>query len=351
MNGRFLASISNFDIESYLLNFGFSASTGDNWIGFCPSCGKKKLSVNVEKKLWHCWVCQSYETVFDNRRGKHVSRAVSGAGGLAKLMSLLEGIPVAEANQRILDLGGYVGIGTLSNDDALDPAENPLRAVDFGDLHTTVHPYMAKRGITPDIMEQYGLSWSSSGFYKDRMIFPIVEGWELVYFQARALYEKHEAEGKFVKCLNPPSDMVGMLPATHVLFNLEQAATYPRVAICEGPMDVISAGPDAVATLGKKMTEHQMAKLRAYGVTAVDLMWDGPGPTEPLGAWPEMLETAAILSQVFDTRVVFLPKGDPGEYTKAELDRFREKSPPFEYLRRNGYAKGSKKGTSKLEGY
>ena len=333
---RLSAAIDNFDIESYLLGHGFSSSMGPNWVGHCPSCGKKKLSVNVDKKLWHCWVCQSYETVFDARKGKHVSRAVSGAGALPKLMALLEGITLQEAKQRIADLGGYVGIGSLSDEDE-DCQANPLDSVDFGQTHTSVHPYMAKRGITPQIMEQYGLVWSSSGFYQDRMIFPIVEAGTLVYFQARALYDKGEREGRFVKCLNPPSQVVGFLPATHVLFNLEQAATYPRVAICEGPMDVVSAGPDAVATLGKKMTEHQMMKLKAYGVEAVDLMWDGPSETEPSGAWPEMLVTAEILDQIFDTRVVFLPKGDPGDYSKAELDALRAKSPPFEYLRQNGY--------------
>jgi DNA primase len=174
------------------------------------------------------------------------------------------------------------------------------------------------------------------------MIFPVFENGTMVYFQARALYDKGDTTEKFVKCLNPPKEAEGIVPPAQVVYNIEQAASYPTVAICEGPMDVLSAGPDAVATFGKKITEHHIAKLKAYGVEAVDFMWDGPGPTEPMGAWPEMLAAAPTLAQVFKVRVVFLPFGDPGERSKSELDAMRQSAPPYEYLLEQGYFRGSK---------
>jgi len=114
------------------------------------------------------------------------------------------------------------------------------------------------------------------------------------------------------------------------------ARNFPRVAIVEGPVDCIHAGPSAVATFGKKISLFQMLKLRKAGVRAVDLMWDGPSATEPEGAWPEMVATAPKLAGLFDVRVVRLPRGDPGEYSRNELEALRRVAQPIGQVSRLG---------------
>jgi hypothetical protein len=111
-----------------------------------------------------------------------------------------------------------------------------------------------------------------------------------------------------------------------VLLNAELAARHPRVAICEGPIDAVHAGPSAVSTFGKRLSAAQIARLVRLGVRAVDLMWDGPSTREPEGAWPEMIEAAPRLALFFDTRLVFVPANDPGTYPRERIDEFRLKN-------------------------
>ena len=88
-------------------------------------------------------------------------------------------------------------------------------------------------------------------------------------------------------------------------------------------MDVLRTGPDAVCTFGKRIYHRQVQKLWDKGVRALDLMWDGPTPSEPHGAHPEMVQAAPWLASHFDVRLVFLPQGDPGDWDRASLNYFR----------------------------
>ena len=189
-------------------------------------------------------------------------------------------------------------------------------------------PYMNRRGITMADVKQFGLFWCPQGRYRNRIVFPVWEGNRLVYWQARALYEKEDCStGKFLKSLNPPR-VEGSVVSTDVLMNLDTAALYPRVAIVEGPTDLVRTGPDAVCTFGKQMTSTQIGRLLRADVKAVDLMWDGPTDREPQGAHPEMLALASQLAPFFDVRLVFLPQGDPGDWPRETLTELRATGVP-----------------------
>jgi hypothetical protein len=185
-------------------------------------------------------------------------------------------------------------------------------------------PYMAKRGITMEDAVAFGLAWCSDGRYRGRLIFPVWEDRRLVYYQARAMWEASDQSPgtHYTKALNPPKE-VGTVSGD-VLMNLDQARQHPRIAIVEGPVDCIKAGPSAVATFGKRIYPRQIGKLIRAGVRAIDLMWDGPSPSEPQGALPAMVEAAPLLAAFFDTQVVLLDRGDPGERTRQELDWYRQ---------------------------
>jgi hypothetical protein len=156
------------------------------------------------------------------------------------------------------------------------------------------------------------------------LVFPVWEERRLVYWQARAMWDESEQPRgtSYVKALNPPKD-VGAV-SSEVLMNLDVARHYPRVAIVEGPVDCIKAGPSAVCTFGKRLYPRQLGKLIRAGVRAVDFMWDGPTEKEPQGALPEMLAAIPMLAPFFDVNVVVLERGDPGERTRAELDWYRD---------------------------
>jgi len=314
---------TTFDIEAYVQQRGGRPVKKREWALTCPVCGKEdKLVVNVDKGVWHCWVCEEYRSDWS---GKKVP--VKGAGGLIALVRLLDNCSKERATAIIASgsTTSYdVDLSELNGDWGATEASVELTEITpppgwqpiMGNL-----PYCEKRGITADDVRYFGLVYCDTGRYRNRLVFPVWENNKLMYYQARAMWDAQPGE-QYVKSLNPPK-IPGAAGPSDVLMNLESAKHYPRVAITEGPIDCIHAGVDAVCTFGKKISDTQIKKLVYAGVKAVDLMWDGPSPSEPKGAWPEMLQAATRLSGIFDLRLVFLPQGDPGDYSRHDLQQFR----------------------------
>lgn len=312
-------AIKRFDLESYLQAQGAQHIANDEYVLSCPTCGKQKLTVNASKKLWHCWVCESVTN--------------TGAGNLVSLMALLEGTSKKAAIAKLLSR--FVPVGKLEEIDGDLFEDEPVKPHVTIDIppppfgvpidSTGILPYCVERGITAADAKAFGLFWCSEGRYANRLVFPVWESGKLVYWQARAMWKPAPGE-RFVKALNPPKGSTADNSGS-VLFNLDQAAQYPRVAIAEGPIDAIHIGYDSVCTFGKKISPMQIRKLLDAGVTSIDLMWDGPSETEPQGAWPEMARIAPLLRALFaDVRLVFLPQGDPGDYTREQLTALRQQA-------------------------
>jgi len=331
-------AIDRFDVAGYLEKHSARQLQADEWVLSCPTCGKQKLMVNSARRTWHCWVCQEFST--DYQTGQR--RAVRGAGGLLSLISMLEGIGREQAADLVRAQSGLLGeaawMRAASPDTSRAMCNLPVLPIippppGSAPIHGIL-PYLQKRGILEEDVRAYGIFWCASGRYANRVVFPVYECGRMVYYQARAMWEPAPGE-RFQKALNPPT-MAGMATAGEVLMNLDVARNFPRVAIVEGPVDCVHAGPSAVATFGKKISLFQMLKLKEAGVRAVDLMWDGPSATEPEGAWPEMVQTAPKLAGLFDVRVVRLPRGDPGEYSRNELEALRRVAQPVGQVSRLG---------------
>lgn len=344
-------AIEKFDLEMYIQKFGAKPlSKPSEWVLDCPTCGKsEKLHVNVRKKSWHCWVCEEYRVRLDGRRVP-----VRGAGGVLALIQLLEGCSKEQAVNILMDntpAPDSLDIESLEWD-AIDPDYlseqretnlKPAPAIPpppfwkpITDSIYGMLTYLWHRGITMEEVRQFGLVYCDAGRYANRLICPVWERRQLVYYQARAMWDEKDGgrNKRFLKSLNPPNHD-GMASATEVVFNLDTARNYQRVAITEGPIDAMHVGPDAVASFGKKLSAVQILKMRYAGVRAVDLMWDGPSEKEPYGAWPEMLQMASKLAGIFDdVRVVFIPRGDPGNYSKEQNAMFRAQARPASSISR-----------------
>lgn len=374
-NGLDIA-LQRFDLPSYVREHGGVRVGRSEWMLDCPSCLKDKLSVNVATRFWRCFTCEEYARGPDGK-----VRATKGAGNVFRLVQWMEQLTPAQTAQRILDEG---------KPKWLDPNDLPLLPA-AAEVATTWErcatglpagfmpidgnmPYMQQRGITLEDARAFGLGWVSTGWLANRLVFPVWHQGHCLYWQARAMWDaaEHEARWpgtKFRKTLNPS---VYFCTKCHVAFpegktrcglcnapqqygaadvvgNLEQASRYPRVAIVEGPTSGIRAGPSAVWTFGKVLHPQQIAALVSAGVRAVDFMWDGPAPGRCKGckgvgclicnwsgktmqhAWVEMIQAASQLASLIpDVRLIFLPKGDPGDWPREHLDWFRSQGRPFE---------------------
>lgn len=301
----------SFDITQYLSRFSPIPNNGNEITIRCPICGRDKLVVNINKGVWHCWVCQEYRY---NEKGKRVP--LKGAGNVVGLVSLLENVDYKTAK-------GIVGEGYTSYIGYVDPVYEyeEIPYPPYSQQITYLLPYLQERGISLSDVYYFGLFYCTNGKYRNRLMFPVYEDNKLVFFQGRAMWNSDLTDS--IKSLNSPKHE-GTAGTEDVLFNLEMASHYPRVVITEGPIDTIHVGYNAVASWGKHITDTQVQKLYQYGVRAVDLMWDGPTPKEPEGAVPEMMHVLPKLSGIFDTRIIFLPNGDPGDYNREDLKYFQK---------------------------
>lgn len=350
-------ALERFDLAAYVQHHVGQRVGRDEFLVGCPVCGKDKVSINTRTRRWHCFVCQKYERGPDGLQ--HVTY---GGGGVFHLVKWLEGKTSREAAQYIIEasqpkwvdpdaLPDLVSKARAEEDDGERcPAGLPEGCIPVdGTL-----PYMQRRGITTEDARTFGLGWVGSGWLANRLVFPVWERGQCVYWQARACWDKEEHaqwyhDTPFRKTLNPAVRFCGrcrvrfadnfnrchlcngprQFGSEDVLLNLEQASRYPRVAICEGPTSAIRTGPDAVATFGKVLQPAKIALLIRAGVKAIDFMWDGPTKTEPMGAWPEMIASASQLAPFFDVRLVFLPQSDPGDWPREALNYFRSIARPY----------------------
>ena len=311
-------------MAAYAMAHGAEPGKYEEWVMECPSCGKKKLCINIERRTWHCWVCEQYSVGVDGKR-----RPIWGGGGVLDLIQFLESVSREQAIDMVMSgsMFAHVDIGVIPADAIAEDVHRsyrpaiPIAGPDGWKPATGILPFCAARGITDHDVQTFGLGWCDAGRCRGRFIFPVWEDGQFVYYQARAMWTPKPGEDH-IKALNPPASP-GAAVSSEVLMNLDVARHYPRVAIVEGPMDLIKTGPDAVCTFGKQIHAAQIAKLLRAGVKGIDLMWDGPSPREPRGAWDEMLAVAPLLSALFDLRLVWLPQGDPGEHTREENNWYR----------------------------
>jgi len=310
-------AIQRFDLLGYVKSFGGEEAQSGEWVLDCPVCHKPKLIVNLKKRAYHCWVCQKYAVVQTAQGPRR--EATAGAGGLIDLIQLLERCERHQAVSRVLAYGFtakdlvFITDGDFAEITALKPRE--LMPIDYPPCAKPItHElfYMGKRGITMDDVRRLGLFYCDGGRYQNRLIFPVWDDGKLVYYQGRAMWEPRLGED-YLKAFNPPR-AVGAAVSTEVLMGLHHARVYPRVIITEGPVDAIHAGPSAVCSFGKNLSPVQLSRLWGAGVRAIDLMYDPD-------ARSDMEALAPLLATLFDTRLVYLPYGDPGSWPREELQK------------------------------
>ena len=92
-------AIEEFPISSYLDQFLRTYTPkGDQQYADCPVCkGRKKLSINLDKKVFHCFKC---------REGEHGGGTWTGGASLFQMILLLENCTRAQAFRRIFELAG-----------------------------------------------------------------------------------------------------------------------------------------------------------------------------------------------------------------------------------------------------
>jgi hypothetical protein len=286
----------------------------------CPFCvdlvgdesRKRKLRVNVAKQVANCFRCGFNGTLADVFRGLN-----PGGKLLAHEIEILERAP--EARDIRLSLAQEVLLKFYGRDRRkvdellpvpLPPEYLPLDPNDpltlFGYNYLTLPPAQGGRQVDSAFIPLMQIGFCVTGRYQFRLVFPVVQGGQVVYFTTRYCGDHP------VKSLNPKDERFRHTKGT-CLLNYDVCFGEPVVGVVEGPLSAIGLHP-AVCLLGKTVSPTQLGLLETLAANGTEEFVLGMDPD----AGPEEYETYRELTGRLP-KVSYLPlrDGDPDDMRKA----------------------------------
>lgn len=262
----------------------------------CPMCGAKgkwRMGIHLTKNYATCWNCGPHQLL-------QVLTEITGAG-YAKCQDLVHSL---KKNARFIEQ--ELGVHKQPRGSLVFP-----KGVDK--LLPAHRKYLRNRGFNVRELERL---WGVKGIGMEvnlswRVFIPIYHHGEVVSWTTRSISD--DCERKYISA-SPEQESVSH---KEILFGMD----YVRHAamVTEGPLDAMSIGPGAVATLGTTVTKTQVEQLARIPLRYICLDNEpqaqarAEGLCNRLGVFPG------------ETRRVVLDSGkDPGECSMQELTELRK---------------------------
>jgi len=211
--------------------------SGKEHLFHCPRCEhhKRKLSINIEKNVFKCWVCDwsgrdIYRLV--RRYGTHSSRG--------KWKEFFNRVEIESFADKMFGSKEIIGEQEISlPEEFVSLANKNLPA-------TSLYPmnYLYDRGIKKEDIVRWKIGFCAEGEYEGRVIIPSfgISG-KPNYFVARS-YSRN-----WKKYMNPAA-------SKDIVFNHLYLDFDDDMILVEGAFDAITAGPNAVPILGSTLREN-----------------------------------------------------------------------------------------------
>lgn len=271
----------------------------------CPFHADKResLSINVEEKVFICFACDARGDILSFVAKMERVSLREAANIIARVCGLLPGDRGSEIN-------GVIPGGTHRG----DRREQENVPLTFTLCLDGTHPYLAERGVTPDIIETFGLGYCTRGLLRGRVCIPI-----------------HDEKGNLVAYAGrwpsetvPSGEQRYMLPPgfkkSRVLFNLHRVlGKSDHLVVVEGYWSVFrlhAINVPAVALMGRTLSERQECLLRSTGVCRITLFLDGDTPGRQA-----ITKLLPRLAKHFFVRSPALPEGEAPDMVSEEILR------------------------------
>ena len=219
--------------------------SSEEYLFHCPRCEhhKKKLSINLEKNVFKCWVC--------DWRGKDIYRIIRRYG-------------IYEQKQTWKGFDNTIDIASFSTKLFEDPTPVDRRQKislpdEFRSLAnkkappTAYYPinYLESRGVGKPELIRWKIGYCDEGEYAGRVIIPSFDAdGDVNYFVARS-YDR-----EWPKYKNPSGIR------RDIVFNELFLDFDEDLVLVEGVFDAIVAGPNAVPLLGSTLSEKHILLQR-----------------------------------------------------------------------------------------
>ena len=211
--------------------------SSDEFLFSCPFCKhhKKKLSINIEKNVWKCWVC--------DKSGKTIDYLIKRFGSTQDLKNwgVDKNLELEQINDLLYGKNKFV----YKADIVLPESYQPLLVGPKTFFKTRAIKYLRKRGIADHDIFRLKVGVCKKGEYGNRIIVPSfnVDG-DLNYFVARSL------DSGYLKYKNPK------VSKNDIIFNELLLDFRKPLFIVEGIFDSIVVGKNSVPILGSTVREN-----------------------------------------------------------------------------------------------
>ena len=276
---------------------GASYRSGNEHLFFCPKCEhhKKKLSVNISKDKFKCWVC--------DYRGSSIRRLVRRYGKYSHQSEWAKFQPDLEIDK----FEQLFAFTSEPEEEQVVPLPEEFKPLSSSVTSLTAKPakrYLATRGISKADILRWKIGYCSSGEYAGRIVIPSFnEDGKVNYFVGRS-YDSH-----WKKYMNPPT-------GRNIVFNELYVDWQSDVSIVEGVFDAIVAG-NAVPILGSSLREDsRLIKNVVENDTPVYIALDPDAEKKALKLIKKLLTFDIELY-----KVNIAPYSDVGEMSKQEYQK------------------------------
>lgn len=278
---------------------GNSYKVGEEILFYCPKCKhhKKKLSVNVEKDVFKCWICEYH--------GRSLRRLVRSYGDY-------------NSKQEWDALGGSVDLNDFRLDLFGDNEEKYVEEIvdlpkEFISLANKNLPpqanaalrYLKSRNITREDRIRWKIGFCHEGEYRGRVVIPsFSKTGRCNYFVSRTYTED------WMKYKNPGA-------SRDIVFNHLYVDWDTDLIIVEGVFDALVSGPNTVPILGSTLKEDsQLFQEIVRNDTPIYLALDPDAEKKAMRLIKKLLEYDV---EVY--KIDIAPFNDVGEMSKDVFEQ------------------------------
>jgi len=234
---------------------GYFKESGQELLFKCPSCNhhKRKLSVNLDKNAFKCWIC--------DYRGRNLRRLVRRYGSYVQLSKW-------DKITNRFDLANFADLFMDQSDQQEEvkvelPEEfKTLTSHRLPIMSNPAYRYLRERGLSKDDILRWKIGYCFDGQYRNRIIIPSFnDDGDTNYFIARSY------SGDSYKYKNPRA-------SKNIVFNELFIDWDQDLVIVEGVFDAIVAG-NAVPILGSTLrADSRLIQKIVYNDTPVYIALD-----------------------------------------------------------------------------
>ena len=283
--------------------------TGHELLFSCPKCKhhKRKLSVNINKNVFKCWICDF--------KGTNINRLVRRYGDApqkAKWGELTGQVEIGQFDEIIASLFPD------TEEDQPEVVKLPNEFLSLANkgrslLSTKARNYLNRRGITDEDILFWKIGYCPSGEYAGRIIIPSFnEDGDCNYFIGRTY------QSDWRKYMNPQA------AKSKIVFNELYIDWDEDLVLTEGVFDAIVAGKNSVPILGSSLKEQsRLFKKIIENDTPVYVALDPDAEEKASSLIQNLIKYGA---EVYKIQVS--PYNDVGEMPKKEFLKRKEAAKP-----------------------